>query len=145
MEHIRGLLDYFWAISHAFVQWNKAYFICFSCFTLQTTMQKLTGKLTDIYDRLCKKIFLKVLLAIRIKYILWANLQAKTLSSCAYYVLIRSCPVRGPLQPLIRSTGQDFYNLLLCCCSNKGHKIVLLCICILSWCSLLLSWMTSVM
>jgi hypothetical protein len=49
-----------------------------------------------------------ILLAIRIKYILWANLQAKTLPSCAYYVKMRSSPVRGPLQPSIRSTGQNF-------------------------------------
>jgi hypothetical protein len=48
------------------------------------------------------------LLAIRIKYILWADLQAKTLSSCAYYVMMRSSPVREPLQLSIRSTGQGF-------------------------------------
>jgi hypothetical protein len=33
--------------------------------------------------------------------------------------------VRGPLQPCIRSTGQDFFNLLLCCCSSRGHEEVL--------------------
>jgi hypothetical protein len=36
--------------------------------------------------------------------------QAKTLSSCAY-VMLRSSAVRGPLQPSIRSTGQDYFNL----------------------------------
>jgi hypothetical protein len=60
------------------------------------------------------------LLAIRIKYILWANL----LSSCAYYVMMRSSPVRGPLQPSIRSMGQDSFNFLLCYCSSKGHEVV---------------------
>jgi hypothetical protein len=72
------------------------------------------------------------LLAIRIKYILCANLLAQTLSSCAYYVMMRSSPVRGPLQKSIRSTGQDFFNLLLCCCSSRGCRIVLLWIFILS-------------
>jgi hypothetical protein len=32
--------------------------------------------------------------------------------------------VKGPLQPSIRSTGQDFFNLLLCCCSDRGHEVV---------------------
>jgi hypothetical protein len=55
-----------------------------------------------------RKFFYLYLLAIKIMYILWANLQAKTLSSCAY-VMTRSSPVRGPFQPSISSTGQDFF------------------------------------
>jgi hypothetical protein len=54
------------------------------------------------------RFFYLYLLAIRIKYILLANLQAKTVTLCAYYVMMRSSPVRGPLEPSIRSTGQDF-------------------------------------
>jgi hypothetical protein len=58
-------------------------------------------------------IFYLYLLAIRIKYILLANLLAKTQSSCAYYVMMRSSPVRRPLQPSIRSTSQDFYFVMM--------------------------------
>jgi hypothetical protein len=33
--------------------------------------------------------------------------------------------VRGPLQPSVtsRSTGQDLFILLQCCCSNRGHTM----------------------
>jgi hypothetical protein len=74
-----------------------------------------------------------LLLAIRIKYIFklmcWVRHRPP--------VLIVSWwgPLQwvNPLQPSIRSAGQSFLSLLLCCCSSRGCNMVLLWFPSLSW------------
>jgi hypothetical protein len=51
----------------------------------------------------------------------------------------------NPLQPSIRSTGQSFLSLLLCCSSSKGCSAVLLWFPSLSWWFIILYWRTSLM
>jgi hypothetical protein len=51
----------------------------------------------------------------------------------------------NPLQPSIRSAGQNFFSLLLCCCSSSGCNMGLLWFPSLSWWFILFSWMTSFM
>jgi hypothetical protein len=51
----------------------------------------------------------------------------------------------NPLQPSVRSAGQSFFSLLLCCCSSRGRNIGLLWFPSLSWWFILFFWITSLM
>jgi hypothetical protein len=51
----------------------------------------------------------------------------------------------NPPQPSIRSAGQSFFSLLLCCCSSRGCNMGLLWFPSLLWWFILFSWMTSLM
>jgi hypothetical protein len=48
----------------------------------------------------------------------------------------------NPLQPSVRSAGQSFFSLLLCCYSSSGCNMGLLWFPSLSWWFILFSWMT---
>jgi hypothetical protein len=51
----------------------------------------------------------------------------------------------NPLQPSVRSVGQSFFSLLLCCCSSRDCNMWLLWFPSLSWSFILFSWMTFLM
>jgi hypothetical protein len=51
----------------------------------------------------------------------------------------------NPLQPSVRSAGQRFFSLLLCCCSSRGCNIGLVWFPSLSWWFILFPWTTSLM